>query len=242
MRLRGIDIGPVKVDAALKTGVTVSISNASDRALVTFLGAITSLTGADIGDDLLAGVNHLHVSSYFLQQGLRADCRDLFRRASQRGITTSLDPGFDPAESWGSDLMDVLEFTDVFLPNEVELEAITKQREPAEALRSLENGRTAVVAKLGSRGAMSIDKGELVAVPAYHAGVLDTTGAGDSFNAGFLNAWLRGEPLLSAIRLGCACGALSTEGVGGTGGQPTLEQALRRMGSDDAAGQSASRA
>jgi sugar/nucleoside kinase (ribokinase family) len=225
LRARGIDLSAVRVDNTVKTGMTVSISAAVDRALVTYPGASTALRAEDITDEMLRNADHVHVSSFFLQAGLRPGCRELFARASRLGLTTSLDPGFDPATTWGADLQDVLIQTDVFLPNAVELEAITKQKSVPEALRTLENGRTLTIAKLGAHGAVARSAGELHAAPAFCVDTVETTGAGDSFNAGFLHAWLRGDVLDSALKMGCACGALSTQGVGGTAGQPTFAQA-----------------
>jgi sugar/nucleoside kinase (ribokinase family) len=96
-----------------------------------------------------------------------------------------------------------------------------------DALRSLANGRTRVVAKLGADGAMTLDDGaEPLRVPAFPVEPLDTTGAGDSFNAGFLHGWLQGLAPVDSLRLGAACGALSTLGLGGTARQPTLDEAL----------------
>jgi sugar/nucleoside kinase (ribokinase family) len=82
-----------------------------------------------------------------------------------------------------------------------------------------------VVAKLGTQGAMTLDGDSVVRVPAYRVEAVDTTGAGDSFNAGFLHRWLEGAPLFECLRLGAACGALSTLGLGGTAAQPTLAEA-----------------
>jgi sugar/nucleoside kinase (ribokinase family) len=225
MEGRGIDLSRVVRGGGLKTGVTVSITHPLDRALVTYLGAISSLVGADVPDAAMAGLDHLHVSSFFFQEGLRPDLPDLFARAHRLGLTTSLDTGFDPSGRWDGGLRETLREADLFFPNEVELEALTGTADPAEGLRRLENGRTRVVAKLGTNGAMALDGGEAVHVPAYPVEPLDTTGAGDSFNAGFLHRWLQGAPLVECLRLGAACGALSTLGLGGTGAQPTLEEA-----------------
>jgi sugar/nucleoside kinase (ribokinase family) len=225
MRASGIDLTPVRSDPDLKTGVTVSITSSSDRALVTYLGSITALSSSDIDDRVFDGVDHLHVSSYFLQSRLQAGCRDLFRRAGRHGLTTSLDPGFDPRETWGPELAETLREVDVFLPNEVELAGITGLSDPDEALGALENRRTLTVAKLGARGAMTRHHGKTIARAALRVTPVDTTGAGDSFNAGFLHAWLAGGPIEQALELGAACGALSTLGLGGTSSQPTLGQA-----------------
>jgi sugar/nucleoside kinase (ribokinase family) len=225
MASRGIDLSRVIRGGGLKTGVTVSITHPLDRALVTYLGAINALTGADVPAAVMAGLDHLHASSFFFQEGLRPGFPDLFSRARRAGLTTSLDTGFDPSGQWDGGLRETLRETDLFFPNEVELAALTGTEDPAEGLRRLENGRTRVVAKLGKNGAMTVDGGRVVHVPAYAVETIDTTGAGDSFNAGFLHRWLQGVPIVECLRLGAACGALSTLGLGGTAAQPTLEEA-----------------
>ena len=225
MAALGMDVSRVKRDPRLKTGVTVSIASKHDRSLVSYLGATTVLTAADIEDDVFASFGHTHSSSYFLQTGLHPGFADVFARAKRRGLTTSLDPACDPANEWKSGLKDVLRHVDVFLPNEAELEGITGEKDPCAALRALDNGTTLIVAKLGARGAMALRDGEPVCVSAPSLEPLDPTGAGDCFNAGFLHAWLQGRTLPESLRLGVACGSFSTQGLGGAGAQPTEEQA-----------------
>lgn len=225
MREVGIDASAVICDKSLKTGITVSITSSKDRALITYLGSIAALTAGEISDSELRGHRHLHVSSFFLQRALRPGLRLLLARAHQHGLTTSLDPGFDPEESWGRDLIDLLEEVDIFLPNETELAGISGIEDRSEALRLLDNGRTIIVAKLGRDGCMAIRNGEMFVVPAFSVDAVDTTGAGDTFNAGFLHAWLEGQTVLEAMTFGAACGALSTLGLGGTASQPTAQQA-----------------
>lgn len=217
----GIDVTRVERSPRLKTGVTVSISSPQDRALVSYLGAISALVGADVSDATFAGFQHLHVSAYYLQHGLRPDLPALFERASRHGLTTSLDPGFDPQEAWGPEIRDALRHADLFFPNEVELMALTRTSDCVGALRALDNGRTRVIAKLGAQGALALEAGVPVGVSAFPVTPVDTTGAGDSFNAGFIDAWLRERPLLECLRRGAACGALSTRAAGGTGSQAT---------------------
>lgn len=225
MQQAGMDVSRVIRSGDLKTGITVSISSPRDRAMVTYLGAITALEADEVTDEMLAGFSHLHVSSYYLQERLRPGVRGLFARAHRLGLTTSLDPGCDPSFEWRPDILATLEETDVFFPNEVELRAIAKREGFAEALAALANGRTLTVAKLGRAGAMALENGRPLSVPAFPVQAVDTTGAGDSFNAGFLHAWLRGMPLSDALRWGAACGALSTRGLGGTSTQATAEEA-----------------
>lgn len=224
MRAIGIDASAVVCDESLKTGITVSITSATDRALVTYLGSIAALQPDEIRDDTLSAHRHLHVSSFFLQRGLRPGLKSLLARAHEHGLTTSLDPGFDPEERWGPDLIDVLHMVNVFLPNETELAGICGTADRTAALRALDNGRTMIVAKLGPHGCMAIRDGEIFSVPAFHVDPVDTTGAGDTFNAGFLHAWLEGQALVDAMTFGAACGALSTLGLGGTANQPTADE------------------
>ena len=221
----GVDTSFVKRDPRSKTGLTVSITGSKDRALVTYLGAIATFQAADVDARAADGCGHLHVSSYFLQQGLRQDCCALFAAAHARGLTTSLDPGFDPSEKWAGGLRETLGETDVFFPNEVELRGLGGSQDPVECLRRLDNGHTLIVAKLGAAGCTALDRGNPVHVPAFPVKPVDTTGAGDSFNAGFLHAWTQGMPVQESLRFGAACGALSTRAMGGTGGQASLEEA-----------------
>jgi sugar/nucleoside kinase (ribokinase family) len=221
----GVDTSFVKCDPASKTGLTVSITGARDRALVTFLGAIASFRAADLESGVMEGCTHLHVSSYFLQEGLQKDCRQLFAEAHRLGLTTSLDPGFDPSEKWDSGIHETLQETDICFPNEIELRGLGGQEDPVACLRALRNQRTLVVAKLGAAGCMALDSGEPVRIPAFSIRPVDTTGAGDSFNAGFLHAWARHYPLRDAMAMAAACGALSTRAPGGTGSQASIEEA-----------------
>lgn len=223
----GIDTAHVVRDPDLKTGITVSISSSRDRALVTYLGSIDAVTEADVPDSVLRGAAHLHVSSFFLQSRLRPDVSRLFARARANGLSTSLDPGFDPRQQWDGGLEAALDAADVFLPNEVELLAITQRPDAAEGLRTLAGRRARTIVKLGSSGAMALEQDRILHVPAFSVTPIDTTGAGDSFNAGFLHAFLRDEALLECLFAGNACGAFSTRALGGSAAQPTLDEMTR---------------
>jgi sugar/nucleoside kinase (ribokinase family) len=217
LRDAGIDVSAVLRDTTLQTGITVALSSLQDRALATYAGAIGALRQDMITDAQLAACGHLHVSSYYLQDALRPELGELFARARRAGLTVSLDPGFDPHQRWGRDLLELLPLVDVFLPNEREVCAISGESTPLSSLHALRNGHTRTVVKLGSDGCMALlDDGTPLTVPAHAVDVLDSTGAGDSFDAGFLHAWRQGVPLRECLRWGSACGSLSTRGIGGT--------------------------
>ena len=225
LQREGIDTSLMKRRADLKTGITVSVTSPGDRALITYPGAIASLTAQDLPPEVFSSCCHFHVSAYYLQDGLRSGLKELFRTAHQLGLTTSLDTGWDPAEQWGDELIDTLTEVDVFLPNESEIRAISGCHDVLAGLERLQNGRTLVIGKLGADGCVTICHGRTIRQPAFPIEVVDTTGAGDSFVAGFLHAWLRRWLLQDCLRFASACGALSTRGIGGTSAQPSYPEA-----------------
>jgi sugar/nucleoside kinase (ribokinase family) len=204
--------------------VTVSLSSPAGRGLVTYPGATAALTPSRLPDHLFAGRRHLHVSSFFLQCGMRSSWRSIVERVRTASWTVSLDSGCDPDDAWCDDVRELVGLVDVFLPNDVELAGITGCYDPVDALASLENGHTRTIVKLGAAGCMTLVDGQPVLVAPPPVNAVDTTGAGDSFNAGFLHAWLDHRPLDECLRSGVACGALSTRAPGGTTAQPAAEE------------------
>jgi len=217
----GIPTSHIAASKSSRTGVTVALSTTSDRALATFLGAIAELAYEDLPGNALDGSSHLHLTSYFLQHRLRPSFVQLFRDARQRAMTTSFDPNSDPSESWRAEIWDVIQETDILFVNEVEALSLSRQTTVQSALNHLAEKVPCVVIKLGAKGAMgSVDK-EIVSVPPFPISPVDTTGAGDSFAAGFVHAHLLGKELRDCLITGSACGALSALKPGGTAGQPT---------------------
>ncbi|GLX00450.1 carbohydrate kinase family protein [Microtetraspora sp. NBRC 16547] len=225
---RGVDVSACVVDRAAATALTVVLVDGSDRAILTAPGCLDRLDAADVPAELLARAAHVHASSYFLQPRLAAGLPDLFRAARAGGATTSLDTNDDPSGRWQG-LDKVLELTDILLPNDREALALAGRTDGDldRAVRDLaERGLTPVI-KRGADGALAFADGEPIRVPALPARVVDTVGAGDSFNAGLLAGHLRGLPLRRSLALAVACGTLSTRAAGGTAAQPTWEEVTR---------------
>jgi sugar/nucleoside kinase (ribokinase family) len=220
----GVDTTWIQRDSGVQTGVTVALVGSHDRALITYPGATESLSAADLPDAIGTGRSHLHVSSFFLQTSMRQSWRRVFERVRAAGWSVSLDPGCDPTDVWASDLRDLLPLVDVLLPNELELTSIAGVQNVEDALRALHTDQTTVVGKIGAAGAIALEGGRVLRVTPPSVVGIDTTGAGDSFNAGFLNAWLGDQPLRACMRAGVACGSLSTRGLGGTTAQPTGDE------------------
>jgi sugar/nucleoside kinase (ribokinase family) len=205
------------------TGITVVLSEKDDRGMLTLLGTITALRPSDVTDELLSRARHVHVASLYLQPALAAGLAGVFARARQTGLTTSLDTNWDPSEKWES-IAEILAHTDVFLPNANELLAITGVDTPDAAAARLVGDGTTVVMKDGARGARAWWPGGSSAAPGRAVDVVDTTGAGDSFNAGFLAARLSGHDLGESLRWAAVAGSLSTRAAGGTAAQATTAE------------------
>ncbi len=226
MQKRNVDIGNVIVSRSESTGLSVILNQGSDRAILTHSGLIAELQASDIADSLLSRARHLHVASYFLQTKLQPDLPALFQRASLMGLSTSLDTNYDPSEQWcGFD--DLLSVTNVFLPNEAEAKSLTAAENAEEAANRLKVRVQAAAIKLGKDGALGISQSQKIQVKSIPVKVVDTVGAGDSFDAGFIYGYLNGWELEKSLRLACVCGALSTQAAGGTTAQPTLEETMK---------------
>jgi ribokinase len=213
--LAGVDVSAVR-RVAEPTGVTVALARPGDRAILTALGALASFRAEDVPAELLAAARWVHVASPFLQPAL-----DVGAIAERAAGTTSLDPGWDPRERWEL----AWESFDVLLPNAQEAGRLSGEEEPAAAARALAARGPLAVVKAGAEGALTAGPDGILHARAPRVDPVDATGAGDSFDAGFIAARLAGEDLAAALALGCACGALSTRAAGGTAGQPTLEEA-----------------
>ncbi|HET6977308.1 MAG TPA: carbohydrate kinase family protein [Pyrinomonadaceae bacterium] len=220
----GVSTTNVLRKANEKTGVTIALSGKRDRALVTYPGAVATLTSDRINDALLKRHDHLHLTSYYLQQGLQPSFAAILRAAKALGLTTSFDPNSDPNDRWSSKIDSVLSNTDVLFVNEREATKLTSTRSGKAALHVLGRKVPCVVVKRGARGATAIQGKELFTSAGFRVKAIDTTGAGDSFDAGFVSAYVRHAPLPECLRIGNACGALSAMGIGGTTGQPTAKQ------------------
>jgi sugar/nucleoside kinase (ribokinase family) len=220
----GVSTKNVSRNAEVKTGVTIALSGVRDRALITYPGAIATLASEQLNMSLLKGHQHLHLTSYYLQRGLRPSFPDILRRAKAQGLTTSFDPNTDPSGVWSKTINRVLRNTDVLFVNESEATNLTGIRQLKNALDALGLIVPCAVIKRGRRGALAIQNKNVFADSGFKIESFDTTGSGDSFDAGFISAYLREAPLAECLRVGNACGALSAQRAGGTAGQPNQQQ------------------
>jgi sugar/nucleoside kinase (ribokinase family) len=223
----GVDVSAVIVRDGTPTGMTVALSRGGDRAILTALGAIASLTSADVPHDLLARARHVHVSSYFLlAESLGPGLAATLAAARAAGARTSLDTNWDPSGRWADGhLSAAVAQADLLLPNEAEALALSGASSPEAAALALAGAGPAVAVKLGERGVLCADQSGMYQVSLPSVTPVDTTGAGDCFNAGLIAGLVQGLSLPGAAALGCAVGALSTGALGGTAGAPGLPAA-----------------
>ncbi len=226
----GVDTRHIAVDPALKTGLGIALCTGDDRAILTYVGSISALQAGDVTDALLGSARHLHYGSYYLHSGLRPHAVDILGRARALGLTTSLDTNWHPEAGWAGSVGEVLPLIDVFTPNEQEALHISGEETLDEAAaRYRADGVRLVAIKRGARGARLYAKQGVLDCAVAPASGGDSIGAGDSFDAGFLAAWLRDLPLGQCLETACACGTAVAGAVGGLAGQLTWAEASRRV-------------
>ncbi|SMO52844.1 carbohydrate kinase family protein [Fodinibius sediminis] len=225
----GVDTSLITVTNKYKTGLTAIIRYADDRAMVTYPGAMEHFALADIPEEAFGQARHMHISSIFLQPGIKEDLPAIIDRASSAGMTISIDTQWDPEEHWDLDFEHLLSRIDFFLPNEDEFLNMTGSSSVEEAIDRFQPYLTdgTVIIKQGTRGATYFTSDTIKSIPGYtNPDPVDTVGAGDSFNAGVIYRFLQGDPLERCIKFGNITGAVSTTAPGGTQALTSLNDIL----------------
>jgi sugar/nucleoside kinase (ribokinase family) len=225
-RLRSNDVNTSLIGQSAEepTAVTVSVSSATERTFLTYMGANRELPAmlqrcSSRGEFVKA--RHVHLAS----APEPAEAANLFLRIADQSCSLSVDVGWHP--EWLSDARgrEALHNVDVFLPNEREAALMTGETEPRRILEAFRKmGIKRVALKLGPGGSALLCDEEIMFCAPIPVQAVDTTGAGDCFDAGFLFAWLRGDDPQSCLKAGTVCGALSTRNSGGITGFPTLAE------------------
>jgi sugar/nucleoside kinase (ribokinase family) len=187
---------------------------------------------SDIDMTLVQRARHLHIGSYYMLDHLQPDVPALFDAAHAAGLTISIDTNYDPTEQWQGGIQDALRKTDVFLPNDTELMQIAQQRDVDSALSTMSASVPLTAVKLGKAGAKAQRGNDVFSAGSISVDVVDTVGAGDSFDAGFIYGTLAGWDIAKSLRMGCVCGALSTRAAGGTAAQATLDEAASMLNAE----------
>lgn len=213
----GVDVSHVRrVPGSTTTGLTVILNHEAWRNILTYPGTIAETCWEDLDLDYLADSRHFHFSSYYLQRSLRPRVGELFQRLKAKGLTISLDTNDDPDDRWEGGLHEILRHVDVFLPNEREACKAMGTEDLEAAIHKLSALVPLVVVKLGRKGALAQRGTQRLVVPTVEVVAVDSVGAGDSFDAGFLHEYTKGSDLQTCLASGNRAGAFSTTRPGGT--------------------------
>jgi len=225
-------------NGAANTGVSVLLQHHNSRRTLTYPGNTLDLRFEDLDLDYLADSRHFHLSSYFLQEGLRKDVPRLFTYLKRAGLTISVDPNDDPLGLWGDSFLEILKHIDVFMPNEREVCEMMRESNAERAIPKLADMVPLLVVKRGARGAMAFESGRHCESEAIPVDSVDAVGAGDSFNAGFLHGFIKGWPLTRCLHFGNLTGAFSTTAPGGVQAFRDREQLDKFLSTHQAVGAS----
>jgi sugar/nucleoside kinase (ribokinase family) len=223
----GVDVAHVSTAKTTGTGLSVILAHPHERFILTYPGTMFELSYPDLDFDYILSTRHLHLSSFFLHRALRPQIPELFRRAKERGLTTSLDTNDDPEDRWGGDLQQVLKYVDIFFPNEREAKKIAQTEDLNQAIAQLSQTVPLVVVKLGPQGALARKGSQEWRAPRLRVNAIDVVGAGDSFDAGFIHRFLEGAGIEESLKFANIAGAFSTTREGGTEAFRNREEVTR---------------
>ncbi|OWY97358.1 hypothetical protein PHMEG_00032131 [Phytophthora megakarya] len=213
---RNIELSSPRLEN-VPTGVCIVLSGATDRSFITHYGAARKFSVEHIDEDKVLSADHLHIGGFYSCASLRAKLKPLLQKARENGITTSLDTNYDSSEKW-DELDELFPLIDVFLPNEVEAMKIAHTDSVETAMAYFAERIDGVtVIKIGAGGAMAhcSKTQQQWKQKSFPTAVVDVTGAGDSFNSGFLAAWKKnGGDVGDALRWGCGTASRTVAALG----------------------------
>ena len=218
-----VDTTNIRVSDSHSTGSTLVVaSETGERGFYHHMGANREFSLDDIDFRIFDGSKALLLCSYFIMPGLEGDsARTILATAKKKGLTTFFDVAWNPSGKWL--LGDFMDSVDVFMPNADEIMMLTgKETVSAAAAEFLARGVDTVAVKMGDQGCyVATSKGETVRLDGHKVKAVDTTGAGDTFNAGFVYGMLSGWELEDVARFANAAAAISVTKLGGATAAPT---------------------
>ena len=226
----GVDTTGIQQDANVNTSFTfVAIASDGERSFCHYIGANGELCEADINWELLKTAKILHIAGALVMPKFDGHpMANVLRKAKTLGLTTSLDTAWDATGKWLKTLEPCLPFVDIFLPSLTEAEHLTGTSELSEIAQFFINyGISTVGIKMGARGSYVATDTEELFIPAYPVAVIDATGAGDAYAAGFLAGTVMEWELKATAELASATGAACVTAIGTTAGIQNLEETLK---------------
>lgn len=224
----GVETSGMVVDPHVSTSATVVLVDSKARR--SFLHSVAANDHIRLQDLKLSHFRtftHLHVGGYFLFPKLDGSpMAVVLREAKRKGLTTSLDTAWDMKNRWMKALRPCLPYLDFFMPSDREVKMLLGHTNPVKAAKAfLKLGTKCVVVKQGDKGSFLMNqKGEKYQAPAFKTKVVDTTGAGDCFCAGFIKGLSLKWNLKRCLQLGNAAGACAVSALGATAGLHSFQQ------------------
>lgn len=242
--LRGekVNVDSVRFADDAPTGVFFKERRSTDTTRVYYYrsgSAASRLTPDDLDVDTIKNAHFLHLTG--ITPALSDSCASMFMEAIQIANQSNTQISFDPnlrLKLWSAEAarrfyLEVIPKVQIVLTSEDEAALITGIQEPtAAAQRLLEMGPEKVIVKCGAQGAVGAYAGETVHADALKVNAIETVGAGDAFNAGFLSGQLRGWDMAASLQLGNIMGALATTAPGDIEGLPDWEEVQSYLGGD----------
>ncbi len=226
MKRSGIATDLVRRTDRVKTGVTVNLIYQNTRSQVTYPGTIAEFSGSDIDEDVFRGFDHVHLAGPYQQTRFRPDITRCLLLAKDLGMTSSLDPQWDASGRWEY-MAEWLPLLTYLFVNEDEAKSISGTSDLDGACAWLAARTRFPLVKAGAAGVYLVDAGSVVQVPGIPVEVVDTTGAGDTFDAAFLLERLEGgKELTEAARFANAAAARSCRFVGGVGARSSYQDVV----------------
>ena len=227
----GVNTVGMQQDANASTSFTfVAIASDGERTFYHYIGANGELCEADLDWELIKTVKILHIAGALVMPSFDgAPMANVLRKAKTLGITTSLDTAYDATGKWMEALEPCLPYIDIFMPSIVEAQYLTGLSESREITQFLRNNYNiyTIAIKMGENGSyVSTPEAEHFA-PAYPVNVVDATGAGDAYAAGFLAGTIMDWDLKATAELASATGAACVTAIGATAGIQNLEETLK---------------
>lgn len=229
-RESNVDDSLLATSTTHKTGISLSFTNEKDRSFLTYRGTNEKICIEAVDVEQVKQASHIHVTGYAGSVNHDSYLKLLKRVKEETEATVSFDVGWDSTGEWKPEIRELFPYIDVLFMNETEAVHYGRKESALEAAREFAKHSRLVVIKMGKQGSIAVKGGELYQASPYKVEAIDTTGAGDSFNAGFVYGFLRGKTVEECLKCGNGCGALSVTALGGNTGFPDEEKLREFIG------------
>lgn len=220
---KNVDCKLLKRSKTEKTGISISFTNEKDRSFLTYRGTNARISIREIQMDHVMEARHIHVTGYEGTANHKEYLELLKRVKNETDATVSFDLGWDASGEWYGGIDQLFPYIDVLFMNEMEAVHYSRKETAKEAAEIFAQSCGIAVIKMGRLGSLAVKKGTYYEAASFAVRAVDTTGAGDSFNAGFIYGFLNGFDPQTCLEYGNGCGALNVTALGGNTGFPDKE-------------------